>query len=193
MHRTILNLARSVIFADIRLRASTSTSGARCVVCGVRAKQEPHALKPKSIVFYGSQCYVYRDPRKNSLAQRSHIGTIIGISNETKGYKAWLRNEGKVIVTQHVKRIKTMTETQNAQLQCAIDSDDRAEAAEETAQEIDEHKARQTHGTGGATKRAQAAVRQEEPEAGEDVVSAAFKRDPQNYAKAMRSTSETAR
>uniref|UniRef100_A0AAV1U5R0 Retroviral polymerase SH3-like domain-containing protein n=1 Tax=Peronospora matthiolae TaxID=2874970 RepID=A0AAV1U5R0_9STRA len=138
------------------------------------------------IVFYGSQCYVYRDPRKNSLAQRSHIGTIIGISNETKGYKAWLRNEGKVIVTQHVKRIKTMTETQNAQLQCAIDSDDRAEAAEETAQEIDEH------GTGGATKRAQAAVRQEEPEAGEDVVSAAFKRDPQNYAKAMRSTSETA-
>uniref|UniRef100_A0AAV1UBE0 Uncharacterized protein n=1 Tax=Peronospora matthiolae TaxID=2874970 RepID=A0AAV1UBE0_9STRA len=36
------------------------------------------------------------------------------------------------------------------------------------------------HGTRGATKRAQAAVSQVNPEAGEDVVSAAFERDPQD-------------
>ena len=52
----------------------------------------------RQIVVYGSPCYVYRDPRKNSLTQRSQIGTT-GISDETQGHKVWLKKEGKVIVT----------------------------------------------------------------------------------------------
>ena len=53
----------------------------------------------RQIVVYGSHYYAYRDPRKNSLKQRSQIGTIFETSHETKGYKVWLRKEGKVIVT----------------------------------------------------------------------------------------------
>uniref|UniRef100_A0AAV1T931 Mating type protein n=1 Tax=Peronospora matthiolae TaxID=2874970 RepID=A0AAV1T931_9STRA len=127
----------------------------------------------RQIVVYGSQCYVYRDTRKNSLAQRSQIGTIIGISDETK----------------------------NAQLQRALGDEARADLAEEITSEIDAPAvpsygmakakkpwARQAYGTRGATNCAQAAVSQEEPKAGEDVVSTAFDCDPQKYAEAMQST-----
>ena len=82
-----------------------------------------------------------------------------------------------------------------------MSNDGRANAAEETVPYPDapatprsgtnkEKKpwARQAHGTRVAIKRAQAAVSQEETDVGADVVSAAFERDPQNYAKDMRST-----
>lgn len=39
----------------------------------------------RGIVFFGSPCSVYRDPRKNSLLKRSQKGIIVGLSEQTKG------------------------------------------------------------------------------------------------------------
>ena len=47
---------------------------------------------------------------------------------------------------------------------------------------------RQAHGTRSASKRKQAAARQEERSASDEVVNAAFDRDPRNYGEAMRSS-----
>ena len=47
---------------------------------------------------------------------------------------------------------------------------------------------RQAHGTRSASKRKQAAARQEERSASDEVVNAAFEIDPRNYGEAMRSS-----
>ena len=52
----------------------------------------------RSIVVFGSSCSVYRYPRKSSLHQRSQTGIIVGVSEETKGYKILLQRENKVVV-----------------------------------------------------------------------------------------------
>ena len=49
----------------------------------------------RHIVVYGSHCYVYLDPRKNSLTQRSQIGTIFRISDEPKGARSGLGKKEK--------------------------------------------------------------------------------------------------
>ena len=80
----------------------------------------------RGIVAFGSPCDVYRDPGKNSLLQRSKRAIIVGVSEETKGYKVLLPRDNKVVVTQHIKNIETLTEAQNTQLQRAMDVSDRA-------------------------------------------------------------------
>ena len=122
MHCKILNLARSMIFA---CALSLNFWGDAVLYAVYVMNRSPTRSNPKrvsplemltgtapdlrQIVVYGSHCYVYRNPRKNSLEQRSQIGTIVEISDETKGYKVWLRDEGNVNVTQHVKGIDTLT------------------------------------------------------------------------------------
>ena len=86
----------------------------------------------RGIVVFGSQCSVYRDPRKNALLQRSMRAIIVGVSEETKGYKVLLPRDNKVVVTQHIKNIETLTEAQNAQLQRAMDVGDRSEVQVDT-------------------------------------------------------------
>ena len=85
----------------------------------------------RGIVCLGSPCSVYRDPRKNSLLKRSQRGIIVGVSEETKGYKVLLPRENKVVVTQHVKDIETLSEAQNAHLQRAMNACDQAGDADE--------------------------------------------------------------
>uniref|UniRef100_A0AAV1UND8 Integrase catalytic domain-containing protein n=1 Tax=Peronospora matthiolae TaxID=2874970 RepID=A0AAV1UND8_9STRA len=84
MHRTILNMARSMIFASrlpltfwgdaveyaayILNRSPTSANAKRASPIEVITKQEPNL---RDIVAFGSICSVYRDPGKNSLAQRT--------------------------------------------------------------------------------------------------------------------------
>ena len=79
----------------------------------------------REIVLFGSLCSVYRDPRNNSLQHRAQITTIIGISEELKGYKVCLRKENRVIVTQHVQNIDTLSDAQNSQLQNVMNNKDR--------------------------------------------------------------------
>uniref|UniRef100_A0AAV1UMW7 Uncharacterized protein n=1 Tax=Peronospora matthiolae TaxID=2874970 RepID=A0AAV1UMW7_9STRA len=157
----------------------------------------------RSIVVFGSSCSVYRDPRKSSLQRRSQTGIIVGVSEETKGYKVLLQRENKVVVTQHVKNISTLSDAQNAQLQRALEVGDRADGEAVVATRDDNIRAqddrgahekskkpwsRQAHGTRSASKRKQAVARQEERSASDKVVNAAFERDPCNYGEAMRSS-----
>ena len=72
-----------------------------------------HAPDLRKIVVFGSICSVYRDPRKDSLKQRSVVGVIIGASNEIKGYRVFLKKDNKVVTTQHVTDIKTLNKDQN--------------------------------------------------------------------------------
>ena len=86
----------------------------------------------RKIVVFGSSCSVYRDPNKNLLKQRPQLATIVGVNEETKGYKVYLRKENKVIVTQYVKNIDTLSEAQNAQLQRAMVDEDEDVAAHDS-------------------------------------------------------------
>ncbi|CAH0489289.1 unnamed protein product [Peronospora farinosa] len=67
------------------------------------------------IVVFGLTCTVYRYPKKHSLAHREQVGTIVGRSDETKGYRVFICKDNIVMVMQHVKNIQTFPDTQNAQ------------------------------------------------------------------------------
>uniref|UniRef100_A0AAV1VI13 Integrase catalytic domain-containing protein n=1 Tax=Peronospora matthiolae TaxID=2874970 RepID=A0AAV1VI13_9STRA len=178
MHRTVLNLARSMMFAP---RAAPDVLGRRGTIRRSHPQPEPYASKRKE------SCSVYRDPRKNLLLQRSGRAIIVGVSEETKGYKALLPRDNKAVVTQHIKNIETLTEAQNAQLQRAMDVGDRAGGQEETdapAAAVANDGPWNTRGVETAQKRLLA---QEETAASGEVVNAAFEHDPLNYGQAMRS------
>ena len=67
-----------------------------------------------NIVLFGSPGMVYRDPKKDALAKRAQKGLILGRSEETKGYYVYLLNDKKVVVTNHVKNVETLSKAQNA-------------------------------------------------------------------------------
>uniref|UniRef100_A0AAV1TST7 Uncharacterized protein n=1 Tax=Peronospora matthiolae TaxID=2874970 RepID=A0AAV1TST7_9STRA len=125
----------------------------------------------RGIDVFGSQCSVYRDPRKNSLLQRSGRAIIVGVSMETKGYKVLLPHDNK--------------EETDAPA-TAVANDGRAEGNRETRKSR-KRWTRAAHGAPGALKRAEAAAREEETAASGEVVNAAFEHDPLNYGQAVRS------
>jgi hypothetical protein len=49
---------------------------------------------------------------------RAMEGYIIGLSEEVKGYKVYVPKTGKTVITQHVKKIQTLTQEQNESLVC---------------------------------------------------------------------------
>ncbi|CAH0473990.1 unnamed protein product [Peronospora belbahrii] len=112
-------------------------------------------------------CSFYRNPRKNSLEKRSQVGVIIGRSDVTKGYRYVLQKENKVVATQHVKDIETLSDDQNIQLQRELDFEDQVDGTVSTcsgeAVLIDSR----------CTERAQYIV---------------YERDPKNCGEAMRSS-----
>jgi hypothetical protein len=68
------------------------------------------------VVTFGSPCMVYRKPGKNLLKKRSQRGLILGVSEEVKGFRVYLMDDKKVITTQHVKYIQTLSRAQNLPL-----------------------------------------------------------------------------
>uniref|UniRef100_A0AAV1VCP9 Integrase catalytic domain-containing protein n=1 Tax=Peronospora matthiolae TaxID=2874970 RepID=A0AAV1VCP9_9STRA len=138
MHTKILNMARSMIFASrlplkfwgyaveyaayIFNRSPTSVNAKRASPIEVLTKQVPDL---RDIVAFGSICSVYRDPGKNSLAQRVEVGVIIGRSDETKGFRVFLQKEKKITITQQVRNVETLSAEQNGQLQRALEYKDR--------------------------------------------------------------------
>jgi hypothetical protein len=68
------------------------------------------------VVTFGSPCMVYRSPGKNSLKKRSQCGIILGVSEEVKGFRVHLMDDKKVVNTQHVKYIETLSRIQNLSL-----------------------------------------------------------------------------
>uniref|UniRef100_A0AAV1T2Z2 Reverse transcriptase Ty1/copia-type domain-containing protein n=1 Tax=Peronospora matthiolae TaxID=2874970 RepID=A0AAV1T2Z2_9STRA len=101
-----------------------------------------------------------------------------------KGYKVLLPRDNKVVVTQRIKNIETLTEAQNAKLQRAMDVGDRAGGQEDTDAPA---AAVANDGRAEGNRATQAAARQEETAASGEVVNAAFEHDPLNYGQAMRS------
>uniref|UniRef100_M4BL74 RxLR effector candidate protein n=1 Tax=Hyaloperonospora arabidopsidis (strain Emoy2) TaxID=559515 RepID=M4BL74_HYAAE len=49
---------------------------------------------------------------------------IIGIDDETKGFKVYLTKEKIVITTQHIRNVDTINSVQSAQLQKRIEHED---------------------------------------------------------------------
>ncbi len=68
------------------------------------------------VVTFGSPCMVYRKPGKNSLKKRSQRGLILGVSEKVKGFRVYLMDDKKVVTTQHVKYIQTLSRAQNLTL-----------------------------------------------------------------------------
>uniref|UniRef100_A0AAV1T842 Polyprotein n=1 Tax=Peronospora matthiolae TaxID=2874970 RepID=A0AAV1T842_9STRA len=205
MHRTVLNMARSMIFASrlplyfwgdaveyaafVLNRSPTSANARRASPLQMLTKQTPDL---REIVAFGSIYTVYRDPRKNSLKQRAQVGVIVGRSDETKGYRVFLKKDNVVVVTQHVKNIETLSDEQNDRLQRVLDDADKDERAIAQAPKDATKKKKQwtrtAHGTRSASKRAQVSAAQEEPASAIDIAAHLYERDPTNYSEAMRST-----
>ncbi|KAE9001270.1 hypothetical protein PF005_g14859 [Phytophthora fragariae] len=122
MHRTIMNMARCIIFA-----------------CGLPLNFWGDALLTKQtpplgeIVVFVSPCMVYRNPVKQNFTQRAQRGMIVGIGEETKGYRVYLPQDKVVVTTQHVRNIETLERAQNENAQNSYLQNDEAEAEEQSA------------------------------------------------------------
>uniref|UniRef100_A0AAV1TY94 Integrase catalytic domain-containing protein n=1 Tax=Peronospora matthiolae TaxID=2874970 RepID=A0AAV1TY94_9STRA len=122
MHRTIMNMVRSMLFA-CGLPLSFWGDAAEYAVYILNrspskanmGRQSPLQMLTKSIpdlsdiVAFCSPCTVYRDASNKSLGERGKQGIIIGKSDEMKGYRVYLPREKTVIVTQHVRNVETLT------------------------------------------------------------------------------------
>uniref|UniRef100_A0AAV1VHP2 Reverse transcriptase Ty1/copia-type domain-containing protein n=1 Tax=Peronospora matthiolae TaxID=2874970 RepID=A0AAV1VHP2_9STRA len=125
-----MNMARCMIFASglplnfwgdaveyaayILNRAPTNSNAERMSPMKVLTDQTPSLGE---IVVFGSPCTVYRDPKKKNFAPRGQKGIIIGIGEETKGYRVYLPKDKVVVISQHVQNIETLNKTQNKQVQ----------------------------------------------------------------------------
>jgi hypothetical protein len=69
-----------------------------------------------NIVAFGSTCMVHRDSYRQAFKKRATRGIILGIPEETKGYVVYLKEDQKVINTQHEKHIESLSNAQNATL-----------------------------------------------------------------------------
>ncbi|KAE9302953.1 hypothetical protein PF001_g13775 [Phytophthora fragariae] len=146
MHRTIIIMARCMIFACglplnfwgdavqyaayILNRAPTNSNPGRASPLKLLTKQTPQLGE---IVVFGSPCMVYRNPEKKNFAERAQHGMIVGIGEETKGYRVYLPKDKKVVTTQHVRNIETLDKEQNQNVQKLYLQDDEAGDEEETA------------------------------------------------------------
>ncbi|CAH0487692.1 unnamed protein product [Peronospora farinosa] len=90
-------------------------------------------------VVFESQCEVFREPKKNSLKQRSEKGLIVGKSDETKGFRVWLPRDRIVITTRHVRRVKTLTDADKKQLEEVLINETEMELAESESIRQDKH------------------------------------------------------
>jgi hypothetical protein len=68
------------------------------------------------IVAFGFTCMVYRDSNGRTFKKHATRGIIHGIPEDTKGYIVYLKEDQKVVNTQHAKFIETLSSTQNATL-----------------------------------------------------------------------------
>ena len=98
MHRKVLNLARSMMFA-CALPLQLWDNAVQCAIyilnrSPTRANENRaspievltgEATGLRSLVVFGSSCSVYCDPPKRLIQQRSQKGIIVGVNEETKG------------------------------------------------------------------------------------------------------------
>ncbi|KAE9304102.1 hypothetical protein PR003_g21832 [Phytophthora rubi] len=74
-----------------------------------------------------------QNPVKQNFTQRAQRGMIVGIGEETKGYRVYLPQDKVVVTTQHVRNIETLERAQNENAQKSYLQNDEAEAEEQSA------------------------------------------------------------
>ncbi|KAE9098045.1 hypothetical protein PF006_g23440 [Phytophthora fragariae] len=217
MHRTIMNMARCMIFACglplrfwgdavqyaayILNRAPTNSNPGRASPLKVLTGKSPPLGE---IVVFGSPCTVYRDPRKKNFAQRAQTAMIVGVGEETKGYRVYLPKD-RVVTTHHVKNIETLDKEQNLQVQrLYLQGDEtpvseaQASVAEATSARSKKKRAsskkkkpwaRERHVTRSVAKNAGGMTNEtaQSQEAARDIVNSVTEHDPKTYQEAMRS------
>uniref|UniRef100_A0AAV1U951 Reverse transcriptase Ty1/copia-type domain-containing protein n=1 Tax=Peronospora matthiolae TaxID=2874970 RepID=A0AAV1U951_9STRA len=226
-----MNMARCMIFASglplniwgdaveyaayILNRAPTNSNAERMSPMKVLTDQTPSLGE---IVVFGSPCTVYRDPKKKNFAPRGQKGIIIGIDEETKGYRVYLPKDKVVVVSQHVQNIETLNKTQNKQVQelylqnpTSLEDNDSArdqvqEGGNTRYQDLEEATSRkdQTQNmekrtpwtrkkkvvtrSASKNKRSSQGQRTESSAMDTDVVNVVTTSDPRNFGEAMRSS-----
>ncbi|POM57760.1 Mitochondrial Carrier (MC) Family, partial [Phytophthora palmivora] len=124
MHRTVMNIVRCMLFASelpltfwgdaaeyavyILNRSPTRANEGRMSPLEMISGRAPSL---QEVVVFGSACAVFVDTSKKNLQKRSQRGVVIGKSDETKGYRVYLPESNKVVVTRHVKDIETLNPT----------------------------------------------------------------------------------
>ncbi|POM71675.1 Hypothetical protein PHPALM_11725 [Phytophthora palmivora] len=124
MHRTVMNIVRCMLFAS-ELPLTFWGDAAEYAVyilnlSPIRSNEgrmsplemlSRHAPSLQEVVVFGFACAVFGDTSKKNLQKRSQRGVVIGKSDETKGYRVYLPESNKVVVTRHVKDIETLNPT----------------------------------------------------------------------------------
>lgn len=59
----------------------------------------------RDVVVFVSFCTAYRDPRSSFFKQRTLVVIIVRRSDETKGFRVYLKKGNVVIISQHVENI----------------------------------------------------------------------------------------
>ncbi|KAE8914258.1 hypothetical protein PF001_g8811 [Phytophthora fragariae] len=112
MHRTIMNMARCMASAcGLPLRFwGDAVQYAAYILNRAPANSNPgrvprlkvltgKSLQLGEIVVLGSPCTVYWGPRKKNFAQRAQLIIIVGVGEETKGYRVYLPKDRVVVTT----------------------------------------------------------------------------------------------
>ena len=134
MHRTIMNMVRSMLFASGLPKSfwGDSAKYASYILNRSRTKANPRVVSPmelltnkvpvlNDIVAFGSTCSVHVDAKNKSLGERGKAGIITSKGAETKGYKVYVPKEKVVVVTQHVRNIEALKDVRNAKLEPDLD------------------------------------------------------------------------
>ena len=82
--------------------------------CGISPIEMLTKKRPvlSDIVAFGSPCIIHRMNSNKSLGAREKPAIFIGKDDEMKGYRVFIPIERIVVVTQHVKNVKNLTDVQ---------------------------------------------------------------------------------
>ena len=125
MHRTIMNMVQSMVFASgfpltfwgdaaeyatyILNRSPTKANEGGISPIEMMTNKRPVL---NDIVVFGSPCTIHLMTANKSLGARWKPAIIIGKDDEMKEYRVFIPIERFVVVTQHVKNVKTLTDVQ---------------------------------------------------------------------------------
>uniref|UniRef100_A0AAV1TQS0 Integrase catalytic domain-containing protein n=1 Tax=Peronospora matthiolae TaxID=2874970 RepID=A0AAV1TQS0_9STRA len=194
MHRTVMNMVRSMIFAsnlplsfwgDVAEYASYILN--RC-----KTKSNPGCASPLEIL-------TGKAPVLTDIA-----GIVIGRGGETKGYKVYIPVDKVVVVTQHVQNIEAPQDDQDERKTCPdtarrqeepcpdhqADEEDRQDGVKRAKQVRKGRKStwtRERHVTRSTTSSQPKVVVVDTSVDGCDIVNAIVEQDPKHYGEAMKS------
>ena len=140
MHRNIMNMVRSMLFASNLPKTfwGDAAEYASYILNRSRTKANLRGASPmeiltnkvpalNDIVAFGSTCTVHADAKNKSLGERGKAGIIIGKGAETKVYKVYIFKDKVIAVPQHVRNIEAPKDVRDAELGPDLNGVDRQE------------------------------------------------------------------